>query len=202
MLVELCLYFELLVYLVGTFLYWFLVRELWRRPQVLPGNWPLRALLVGLALWYALTLLDEILVMLVGERPDLAAVGVGIDLARGWAWLAPSRSSSTPWSACCARRTSACGKASGGGCRCRRGDGVTFTTANPGSPAAGSPAAATERLFEPFVSAGGTGLGLALVQRRCEELGARVSMDVEAGRVVFRVTTTAKAGGPLGDVAP
>jgi signal transduction histidine kinase len=86
-LAELCLYFELLVYLAGTFLYWFLIRELRRRSQVLPGNWPLRGLLIGLTLWYGLTLVDEILAMLLGERPDLAWLGVGLDLARAWAWL-------------------------------------------------------------------------------------------------------------------
>lgn len=88
MLAELCLYFELLVYLAGTFLYWFLGRELWRRSQVLAGNWPLRGLLIGLTVWYGLTLVDEIHGMLLGPRPGLAWLGVGIDLTRAAAWLA------------------------------------------------------------------------------------------------------------------
>ncbi len=88
MLAELCLYFELLIYLAGTLLYRFLTRELLRRPQVLPGNWPLRGVLVCFTLWYGLTLLDELLLMLLGERPDLALPAIAIDLLRAWAWLA------------------------------------------------------------------------------------------------------------------
>lgn len=87
-LAELGHYFELLVYLAGTFLYLFLTRELLRRPQVLPGNWPLRALLVCLTLWYGLTLVDEVLDMLLGRPSWLALPGVAIDLTRASAWLA------------------------------------------------------------------------------------------------------------------
>lgn len=87
MLNELCLYFELLIYLAGTFLYRFLTRELLRRPQVLPGNWPLRGLLFAVTSWYTLTLADELLFMLLGTATKLAAFGIAIDLVRGWAWL-------------------------------------------------------------------------------------------------------------------
>jgi len=92
MLDELCLYFELLIYLAGTFLYRFLTRELLRRPQVLPGNWPLRGLLFALTSWYALTLGDELLFMLFGTATKLAAAGIVVDLARGWGLRAAS-----PW---------------------------------------------------------------------------------------------------------
>ncbi len=87
MLNELCLYFELLIYLAGTFLYLFLTRELLRRPQVLPGNWPLRGMLFVLTFWYGLTLVDELLAMLFAPVSDLGRVGVTIDATRGWAWL-------------------------------------------------------------------------------------------------------------------
>lgn len=88
MLSELCLYLELLIFLAGTFLYRFLTRELLRRPRALPGNWPLRALLLALTSWYALTLADQLLEMLVGRRADLASLATVVDLVRGWAWLA------------------------------------------------------------------------------------------------------------------
>ena len=55
---------------------------------------------------------------------------------------------------------------------------------NPGEPLSEE---ARRRIFEPFVSDGGTGLGLALVARRAEEVGARVEVECAAGKVCFRV---------------
>ncbi len=95
---ELCLYLDLLLFLVGTLLYGFLTRELLRRPEVLAGNRPARALLVALTVWYGGTLADHLVPMLGGApgpggpdpgRPDpLAAAGVALDLLRAAAWLA------------------------------------------------------------------------------------------------------------------
>ena len=66
--------------------------------------------------------------------------------------------------------------------------GLVFLTRNPGEPLCEEEA---EQLFEPFVSEGGTGLGLALVKRRVDELGAAVEAVCERGEVVFRVTSPA-----------
>ncbi len=84
---ELCLYLDLLLFLVGTLLYGFLTRELFRRGEVLPGNWPLRALLVCLTLWYGGTLADHVVPMLVGTHLRFAGAGTALDVARAWAWL-------------------------------------------------------------------------------------------------------------------
>ncbi|MEM7587864.1 MAG: histidine kinase dimerization/phospho-acceptor domain-containing protein, partial [Acidobacteriota bacterium] len=84
---ELVLYAEQLLFLSGTLLYGYLARELLRRPEVLAGNWPARALLVSLTLWFGGTLLDQMLFMLVGTPPSLARPGNALDLVRGFAWL-------------------------------------------------------------------------------------------------------------------
>ena len=62
------------------------------------------------------------------------------------------------------------------------GEKLIFTTANPGEALASA-----EHLWRPFVSTGGTGLGLSLVQRRVQDIGARVETDHAQGRVIFRV---------------
>ena len=84
---ELLLYVEQLLFLIGTLLYGFLVRELLRRREVLPSNWPVRWLLLCLTVWFAGTLLDQTVYMLVGAPQALAAPGVALDLLRGFAWL-------------------------------------------------------------------------------------------------------------------
>jgi signal transduction histidine kinase len=73
-------------------------------------------------------------------------------------------------------------------------EGLVFTTANPAPELS---AADLERVFEPFVSSAdrseatedpaGTGLGLALVRRRVDELGAEVSARLVDGEARFRV---------------
>ncbi len=84
---ELCLYLDLLLFLVGTQLYGFLTRELLRRPEVLPGNRPARSLLVCLTLWFGGTLVDLLVPMLAGSLRPLLAAGVVLDLLRAAAWL-------------------------------------------------------------------------------------------------------------------
>jgi signal transduction histidine kinase len=63
------------------------------------------------------------------------------------------------------------------------GAAVRFETENAGCIDAGLAA----RLFEPFASHAGTGLGLALVAQRVRELGGEVKLDGTPGCVVFRV---------------
>ncbi len=88
---ELYLYVEQLLFLIGTLLYGFLSRELLRRREVLPGNWPVRLMVLSLTVWFGGTLLDQTLDMLLGKEPGapavLAAAGVGLDLGRAFAWL-------------------------------------------------------------------------------------------------------------------
>ncbi len=84
---ELYLYVEQLLFLIGTLLYGFLSRELLRRREVLPGNWPLRALVISLTIWYGGTLLDQTLDMLGVVLSDYAAPAVALDLGRAFAWL-------------------------------------------------------------------------------------------------------------------
>ncbi|HSG40987.1 MAG TPA: ATP-binding protein, partial [Thermoanaerobaculia bacterium] len=61
---------------------------------------------------------------------------------------------------------------------------IVFATENAG-PAI--PPEIAERLFEPFVTDGGTGLGLALVAQRVRELGGRIEVINEPGRIVFQI---------------
>ena len=65
---------------------------------------------------------------------------------------------------------------------------VIFETNNPGEPLDD---ARREVIFEPFVTEGGTGLGLALVARRLRELGGTVDVESAEGRVCFRVKACA-----------
>ena len=66
----------------------------------------------------------------------------------------------------------------------REGEEVLFATEN-GGPAI-APGLA-RRLFEPFVTEGGTGLGLALVAQRVRELGGQIEVENEPERIVFQV---------------
>ncbi len=84
---ELCLYLDLLVFLVGTLLYGFLTRELVRRREVLAGNLPLRLLVLCLTFWYCAALLDELLTMLDVRGEALGAAAMALDLGRAFAWL-------------------------------------------------------------------------------------------------------------------
>ena len=85
---ELCLYLELLFFLAGTLLYGFLTRTLWRRHDVLAGNWPLRALMISLLLWYGGTLIDHLVFFLTQVPRSLIGWAVAVDLIRAFAWLA------------------------------------------------------------------------------------------------------------------
>ncbi|MDA8018143.1 MAG: HAMP domain-containing histidine kinase [Thermoanaerobaculia bacterium] len=88
MILEYLLYVELLVFLAGVLIYGFLTRELIRRPDVLPENRPLRLCAFALTAFYGLTLLDSLLFLMLGwVTGSLMWLGVGIDLARGTAWL-------------------------------------------------------------------------------------------------------------------
>ncbi len=88
MLAEICLYLELLVFLAGTLLYGFLTRELLRQPRALWRSRPLRALLIGLTIWYGGALIDEFFSLLLGGPPSWLEIGLGLDLLRAFAWLA------------------------------------------------------------------------------------------------------------------
>ncbi|MEM7351990.1 MAG: HAMP domain-containing sensor histidine kinase [Acidobacteriota bacterium] len=63
-------------------------------------------------------------------------------------------------------------------------EGIVFETSNPGEPL---DAEARHRIFEPFVSTGGTGLGLPLVARRVDEIGGEIEVSSRAEQVVFSV---------------
>ncbi len=64
------------------------------------------------------------------------------------------------------------------------GGSVVFETENAGP--AMSPEI-SDRLFEDFVSVGGTGLGLGLVARRVAEFGGAITVDNAENRIVFSV---------------
>ncbi|HKI02600.1 MAG TPA: ATP-binding protein [Thermoanaerobaculia bacterium] len=66
----------------------------------------------------------------------------------------------------------------------RNGGGIVFATENAG-PAI--PPEIAGRLFEPFVTDGGTGLGLALAAQRVRELGGTIAVTNEPERIVFQV---------------
>ena len=71
------------------------------------------------------------------------------------------------------------------GVRLRRNDGgIVFATENAG-PAI--PPEIAGRLFQPFVTENGTGLGLALAAQRVRELGGTIEVSNEPGRIVFQV---------------
>ena len=80
-------YAELLLFVAGTLLYGFLVRELWRRGDVLRDVWPLRALAAALLVWFAGTLIDLWFVFLVGPAAGVSTLGAVLDVARGLGWL-------------------------------------------------------------------------------------------------------------------
>jgi signal transduction histidine kinase len=64
-------------------------------------------------------------------------------------------------------------------------DSLVFECANEGPPISKD---ITAHLFDPFVSGeGGTGLGLALVERRVRELGGQIDLVNEPDNIVFRV---------------
>ncbi|MCP4899912.1 MAG: hypothetical protein GY906_23335 [bacterium] len=64
-------------------------------------------------------------------------------------------------------------------------DSIVFETTN-GGPAIDS--AVAKRIFEPFVSHGGTGLGLSVVARRAEDLGATIRLSNNPGEVRFTLS--------------
>lgn len=87
MLQEFLLYLEILVFLVGTFVYGFLVRELFRQRAILPGNKAIRALALCLAIWYSGSLIDELASILVPNPGVWAVIGPYVDVVRGLAWV-------------------------------------------------------------------------------------------------------------------
>ena len=88
MLQDLALYAELLVFLVGTFVYGFLARELVSQRAILPGNRPIRVLALSLTLWYAGSLVDELASILMPGSAFWTVVGPGVDVARAFGFLA------------------------------------------------------------------------------------------------------------------
>ena len=66
------------------------------------------------------------------------------------------------------------------------GGTLRFEVRNPGERI---PPDVAQRLFAPFVTDGGTGLGLTLVARRVEELNGTIEVDHADGKVIFRVLT-------------
>ena len=87
MLQDLALYAELLVFLVGTFVYGFLARELLQQKAILPGNRPIRVLALSLTLWYAGSLVDELASILIPGSGFWSAVGPAVDVARAFGLL-------------------------------------------------------------------------------------------------------------------
>ncbi|MCH9651336.1 MAG: HAMP domain-containing histidine kinase [Deltaproteobacteria bacterium] len=90
MLLEFSLYLDLLAFLAGTLLYGFLCRELLRRPDVLPGNWPLRSTVVCLLVYFAATLVVHQAFLLLAARHTWSfgrALSLSLDVFRAIAWL-------------------------------------------------------------------------------------------------------------------
>ena len=83
----LLLYAHLLVFLIGTLLYGFLVRELVRNPSVLPGL-PIRLLVGCLTIWYGGCLVDELATILKPLAGGPAPIAAAFDIFRAMAWLA------------------------------------------------------------------------------------------------------------------
>jgi signal transduction histidine kinase len=88
MLQDLALYAELSIFLVGTFMYGFLARELLQQRAILPGNRPIRVLALSLTLWYGGSLADELASILIPGSAIWAAVGPAVDVARALGFLA------------------------------------------------------------------------------------------------------------------
>jgi hypothetical protein len=84
---ELGLYVELLIFVVGTFLYGFLTREILRNPSIYAGNRAFLALATSLTIWYAGSLVDEVGTALIGPSLWLPIVGPFVDVVRGLAFL-------------------------------------------------------------------------------------------------------------------
>jgi len=78
---------HLLVFLVGTLLYGFLLREIGRNPSILPGL-PIRLLAGCLTVWYSGCLIDELATLLGSYTAGPAPVGAVFDIVRAFAWLA------------------------------------------------------------------------------------------------------------------
>ncbi len=68
---------------------------------------------------------------------------------------------------------------------------LVFATSNPCEPKS---EAEIEQLFQPFVTSGGTGLGLPLVARRVRELGGRVQVRWQEGQLRFEVAVSHSGG--------
>ena len=88
MLQDLALYTELSIFLVGTFMYGFLTRELFQQRAILPGNRPIRVLALSLTIWYAGSLLDELASILIPGQALWSALGPAVDVARAFGFLA------------------------------------------------------------------------------------------------------------------
>ena len=87
MLQDLALYAELLIFLLGTFMYGFLTRELFQQRAILPGNRPIRLLALALTLWYSGSLLDELGSILIPGPGFWSDVGPFVDVVRSVGWL-------------------------------------------------------------------------------------------------------------------
>lgn len=88
MLQDLALYAELSVFLIGTFMYGFLARELLQQRAILPGNRAIRVLAVSLTVWYGGSLLDELASILLSDSTLWSAIGPTVDVTRALGFLA------------------------------------------------------------------------------------------------------------------